>query len=346
MECINLDKFYKLLTMAIDNNWSDIHITTNEVVYYRQKNNLYKINEFIFSIEEIDKIKNIILNEGQQKTLESEKVIDFAYEFLSRRFRINIYATYKGWGIAIRLINNKIIDLGDFRQFTILKNIINKCDGLVLICGATGTGKSTTLAAMLEYLNQTVAKHIITLEEPIEYVFTSKKSLIHQREYQIDFADFDKAIKMAMRQDPDIIMVGEIRDSETMKACLNASETGHLVLGTLHASSVIEAIMRMESFFPAEKLAEVNMQIASSLNSIIVQNLVPMVDNNLICCMDILLGTTAVKNIINKGKLEQLISQIQLNKQMGMQCMRDEILELGKKKLISEEVIKNMGLAK
>ncbi len=346
MECINLDKFYKLLTMAIDNNWSDIHITTNEVVYYRQKNNLYKINEFIFSIEEIDKIKNIILNEGQQKTLESEKVIDFAYEFLSRRFRINIYATYKGWGIAIRLINNKIIDLGDFCQFTILKNIINKRDGLVLICGATGTGKSTTLAAMLEYLNQTVAKHIITLEEPIEYVFTSKKSLIHQREYQIDFADFDKAIKMAMRQDPDIIMVGEIRDSETMKACLNASETGHLVLGTLHASSVIEAIMRMESFFPAEKLAEVNMQIASSLNSIIVQNLVPMVDNNLICCMDILLGTTAVKNIINKGKLEQLISQIQLNKQMGMQCMRDEILELGKKKLISEEVIKNMGLAK
>lgn len=346
MECINLDKFYKLLTMAIDNNCSDIHITTNKVVYYRQKNNLYKINELIFSIEEIDKIKNIILNEGQQKTLESEKVIDFAYEFLSRRFRINIYATYKGWGIAIRLINNKIIDLGDFRQFVILKNIINKRDGLVLICGATGTGKSTTLAAMLEYLNQTVAKHIITLEEPIEYVFTSKKSLIHQREYQIDFADFDKAIKMAMRQDPDIIMVGEIRDSETMKACLNASETGHLVLGTLHASSVIEAIMRMESFFPAEKLAEVNMQIASSLNSIIVQNLVPMVDNNLICCMDILLGTTAVKNIINKGKLEQLISQIQLNKQMGMQCMRDEILELGKKKLISEEVIKNMGLAK
>ena len=346
MECINLDKFYKLLTMAIDNNWSDIHITTNEVVYYRQKNNLYKINEWIFSIEEIDKIKNIILNEGQQKTLESEKVIDFAYEFLSRRFRINIYATYKGWGIAIRLINNKIIDLGDFRQFVILKNIINKRDGLVLICGATGTGKSTTLAAMLEYLNQTVAKHIITLEEPIEYVFTSKKSLIHQREYQIDFADFDKAIKMAMRQDPDIIMVGEIRDSETMKACLNASETGHLVLGTLHASSVIEAIMRMESFFTAEKLAEVNMQIASSLNSIIVQNLVPMVDNNLICCMDILLGTTAVKNIINKGKLEQLISQIQLNKQKGMQCMRDEILELGKKKLISEEVIKNMGLAK
>lgn len=346
MECINLDKFYKLLTMAINNNWSDIHITTNEVVYYRQKNNLYKVNELIFSIEEVDKIKNVILNEGQQKTLKNEKVIDFAYEFLSRRFRINIYATYKGLGIAIRLINNKIIDLGNFHQFNILKNIINKRDGLILICGATGTGKSTTLAAMLEYLNQTVAKHIITLEKPIEYVFTSKNSLIHQREYQIDFFDFDKAIKMAMRQDPDIIMVGEIRDSETMKACLNASETGHLVLGTLHASSVIEAIMRMESFFPAEKLAEVNMQIASSLNSIIVQNLVPMVDDNLICCMDILLGTTAVKNIINKGKLEQLISQIQLNKQKGMQCMRDEILELEKKRLISEEVIKNMGLAK
>lgn len=213
-------------------------------------------------------------------------------------------------------------------------------NGLILICGATGTGKSTTLASMIEYINQNKFKHIITLEEPIEYVFTNKKSLIHQREYHVDFENFSEAIKMAMRQDPDVIMVGEIRDTETMKACLNAAETGHLVLGTLHASSVIEAIMRMESFFNQEQIEAISMQIASSLNSIIIQKLIPTIDENLVCCMDILLATTAVKNLISKNQLSQLISQMQLNRQNDMQFIQDDIEKLVKAKLIDEKIAK------
>ncbi|WP_267895962.1 type IV pilus twitching motility protein PilT [Megamonas funiformis] len=174
----------------------------------------------------------------------------------------------------------------------------------------------------------------------MEYVFTNKKSLIHQREYHVDFENFSEAIKMAMRQDPDVIMVGEIRDTETMKACLNAAETGHLVLGTLHASSVIEAIIRMESFFNQEQIEAISMQIASSLNSIIIQKLIPTMDGNLVCCMDILLATTAVKNLISKNQLSQLISQMQLNRQNGMQFIQDDIEKLVKAKLIDEKIAK------
>lgn len=340
MEYIKLKKFLEVLQKAIEGRWSDVHLTTNECIYYRQKSELKILVGEIFSSKDFEEIITTILNERQQHIFRSEKVIDFAYEFAKHRFRINIYAIYKGYSLAIRLINDKVKSISEFYQQEILQNILHNDNGLILICGATGTGKSTTLASMIEYLNQNKYKHIITLEEPIEYVFTNKKSLIHQREYHVDFENFSDAIKMAMRQDPDVIMVGEIRDSETMKACLNAAETGHLVLGTLHASSVVEAIIRMESFFNQKQIEAVSMQIASSLNSIIIQKLVPTLNNDLVCCMDILLASMAVKNLIAKNQLAQLISQMQLSKKMGMQFMRDDILKLIKAKLIDENKVK------
>lgn len=340
MEYIKLKKFLEVLQKAIEGRWSDVHLTTNEYIYYRQKSELKILAGEIFSSKDFEEIITTILNERQQHIFRSEKVIDFAYEFAKHRFRINIYAIYKGYSLAIRLINDKVKSISEFYQQEILQNILHNDNGLILICGATGTGKSTTLASMIEYLNQNKYKHIITLEEPIEYVFTNKKSLIHQREYHVDFENFSDAIKMAMRQDPDVIMVGEIRDSETMKACLNAAETGHLVLGTLHASSVVEAIIRMESFFNQKQIEAVSMQIASSLNSIIIQKLVPTLNNDLVCCMDILLASMAVKNLIAKNQLAQLISQMQLSKKMGMQFMRDDILKLIKTKLVDENKVK------
>lgn len=340
MEYIKLKKFLEVLQKAIEGRWSDVHLTTNEYIYYRQKSELKILAGEIFSSKDFEEIITTILNERQQHIFRSEKVIDFAYEFAKHRFRINIYAIYKGYSLAIRLINDKVKSISEFYQQEILQNILHNDNGLILICGATGTGKSTTLASMIEYLNQNKYKHIITLEEPIEYVFTNKKSLIHQREYHVDFENFSDAIKMAMRQDPDVIMVGEIRDSETMKACLNAAETGHLVLGTLHASSVVEAIIRMESFFNQKQIEAVSMQIASSLNSIIIQKLVPTLNNDLVCCMDILLASMAVKNLIAKNQLAQLISQMQLSKKMGMQFMRDDILKLIKAKLVDENKVK------
>lgn len=300
------------------------------------------LKDEIFTQKDFEEVIETTLNKTQKILFRRKKVIDYAYEFNHRRFRINIYMLYKGYGMAIRLINDKVKSIETFYQKKVMQDILQNDNGLILICGATGTGKSTTLASMIEYLNQNKYKHIITLEEPIEYVFTNKKSLIHQREYHVDFDDFGEAIKMAMRQDPDVIMVGEIRDTETMKACLNAAETGHLVLGTLHASSVIEAIMRMESFFYQEQIEAISMQIASSLNSIIIQRLIPTINKSLICCMDILLANIAVKNLIRKNQLSQLISQIQLNKQNGMQFIQDDIERLVKAKLIDENIIKNI----
>ena len=317
-------KFLEILQKAIVCKWSDIHLTTDKNIYYRQNNKLNIWEDEFFTREDFREVIENTLNETQKILFRQNKVIDYAYEFNNRRFRINIYMIYKGYGMAIRLINDNVKPIENFYQ----------------ICGATGTGKSTTLASMIEYINQNKSKHIITLEEPIEYVFTNKKSLIHQREYHVDFENFSEAIKMAMRQDPDVIMVGEIRDTETMKACLNAAETGHLVLGTLHASSVIEAIIRMESFFNQEQIEAISMQIASSLNSIIIQKLIPTIDENLVCCMDILLATTAVKNLISKNQLSQLISQMQLNRQNGMQFIQDDIEKLVKAKLIDEKIAK------
>lgn len=329
-------KFLEILQKAIAYKWSDIHLTTDKNIYYRQNNKLNIWEGEFFTREDFKEVIENTLNETQKILFRRNKVIDYAYEFNNRRFRINIYMIYKGYGMAIRLINDNIKPIENFYQQKVLRDILYNDNGLILICGATGTGKSTTL----EYINQNKSKHIITLEEPIEYVFTNKKSLIHQREYHVDFENFSEAIKMAMRQDPDVIMVGEIRNTETMKACLNAAETGHLVLGTLHASSVIEAIIRMESFFNQEQIEAISMQIASSLNSIIIQKLIPTIDENLVCCMDILLATTAVKNLISKNQLSQLISQMQLNRQNGMQFIQDDIEKLVKAKLIDEKIAK------
>lgn len=314
-------KFLEILQKAIVCKWSDIHLTTDKNIYYRQNNKLNIWEDEFFTREDFKEVIENTLNETQKMLFRQNKVIDYAYEFNNRRFRINIYMIYKGYGMAIRLINDNVKSIENFYQQKVLQDILHNDNGLILICGATGTGKSTTLASMIEYINQNKSKHIITLEEPIEYVFINKKSLIHQREY-------------------DVIMVGEIRDTETMKACLNAAETGHLVLGTLHASSVIEAIIRMESFFNQEQIEAISMQIASSLNSIIIQKLIPTIDENLVCCMDILLATTAVKNLISKNQLSQLISQMQLNRQNGMQFIQDDIEKLVKAKLIDEKIAK------
>ena len=294
-------KFLEILQKAIVCKWSDIHLTTDKNIYYRQNNKLNIWEDEFFTREDFKEVIENTLNETQKMLFRQNKVIDYAYEFNNRRFRINIYMIYKGYGMAIRLINDNVKPIENFYQQKVLQDILHNDNGLILICGATGTGKSTTLASMIEYINQNKSKHIITLEEPIEYVFTN---------------------------------------TETMKACLNAAETGHLVLGTLHASSVIEAIMRMESFFNQEQIEAISMQIASSLNSIIIQKLIPIIDENLVCCMDILLASTAVKNLISKNQLSQLISQMQLNRQNGMQFIQDDIEKLVKAKLIDEKIAK------
>lgn len=334
MEYISLGKFKQILEKAMMIKASDIHISADSAVYFRRKNKLEMDCEYNFSKDEIAELLKQLLKASQQEILLKNHTLDCAYTYNKRRFRLNIFKAMGKFNLAIRLINKDILNIDTFVRSDVLKKQLQKNHGLILICGATGTGKSTTLAAMIDYINKSAVKHIITLEDPIEYVFENHKSLIQQREFNEDFYDFSQAIKMALRQDPDILMIGEIRDTATMKAALEAAETGHLVLGTLHAGSAIEAVMRMESFFMQNEQNSICTQIAQSLNCIIVQQLLEAVDGELVCCMEILLALPAVKNIIRQGQNQQLISQMQLNKQSGMQTMQDGMNYLLEHKMI------------
>ena len=334
MEYISLGKFKQILEKAMMIKASDIHISADSAVYFRRKNKLELDCEYNFSKDEIVELLKQLLKASQQEILLKNHTLDCAYTYSKRRFRLNIFKTMGKFNLAIRLINKDILNIDRFVRSDVLKKQLQKNHGLILICGATGTGKSTTLAAMIDYINKSAVKHIITLEDPIEYVFENRKSLIQQREFNEDFYDFSQAVKMALRQDPDILMIGEIRDTATMKAALEAAETGHLVLGTLHAGSAIEAVMRMESFFMQNEQNGICTQIAQSLNCIVVQQLLEAVDGELICCMEILLALPAVKNIIRQGQNQQLISQMQLNKQNGMQTMQDGMNYLLEHKII------------
>lgn len=334
MEYISLGKFKQILEKAMMIKASDIHISADSAVYFRRKNKLEMDCEYNFSKDEIVELLKQLLKASQQEILLKNHTLDCAYMYNKRRFRLNIFKAMGKFNLAIRLINKDILNIDTFVRSDVLKKQLQKNHGLILICGATGTGKSTTLAAMIDYINKSAVKHIITLEDPIEYVFENRKSLIQQREFNEDFYDFSQAVKMALRQDPDILMIGEIRDTATMKAALEAAETGHLVLGTLHAGSAIEAVMRMESFFMQNEQNGICTQIAQSLNGIVVQQLLEAVDGELICCMEILLALPAVKNIIRQGQNQQLISQMQLNKQNGMQTMQDGMNYLLEHKII------------
>lgn len=334
MEYISLGKFKQILEKAMMIKASDIHISADSAVYFRRKNKLEMDCEYSFSKDEIVELLKQLLKASQQEILLKNHTLDCAYMYNKRRFRLNIFKAMGKFNLAIRLINKDILNIDTFVRSDVLKKQLQKNHGLILICGATGTGKSTTLAAMIDYINKSAVKHIITLEDPIEYVFENRKSLIQQREFNEDFYDFSQAVKMALRQDPDILMIGEIRDTATMKAALEAAETGHLVLGTLHAGSAIEAVMRMESFFMQNEQNGICTQIAQSLNCIVVQQLLEAVDGELICCMEILLALPAVKNIIRQGQNQQLISQMQLNKQNGMQTMQDGMNYLLEHKII------------
>lgn len=334
MEYISLGKFKQILEKAMMIKASDIHISADSAVYFRRKNKLELDCEYNFSKDEIVELLKQLLKASQQEILLKNHTLDCAYMYNKRRFRLNIFKAMGKFNLAIRLINKDILNIDTFVRSDVLKKQLQKNHGLILICGATGTGKSTTLAAMIDYINKSAVKHIITLEDPIEYVFENRKSLIQQREFNEDFYDFSQAVKMALRQDPDILMIGEIRDTATMKAALEAAETGHLVLGTLHAGSAIEAVMRMESFFMQNEQNGICTQIAQSLNCIVVQQLLEAVDGELICCMEILLALSAVKNIIRQGQNQQLISQMQLNKQNGMQTMQDGMNYLLEHKII------------
>lgn len=328
-----LDKFHKLLLIDTG-KYSDLHITSGEECFYRKDGILQKSAGCSFDENEVKELINILLVDKVKKEKLLKNAVDIAYVFSKRRLRISIYRQQDKYALAIRFINNMIPNIEDDIYPTILRKLAVKNNGLILLTGATGSGKSTTLATMVNYRAKYAPCHIITLEDPIEYIFSSTKSLIHQRELGSDFSSFEEALKSALRQDPDLILVGEIRDKNTMRAALNAAQTGHLVLSTLHTSSAAQSLIRIESMF-TEDAVFIRTELSMVLQAIISQKLLQKKGGGRVGAMEILMATDAVRALILAGRPQQIDSALQTGKEEGMQTMSMAIERLRQRGIIN-----------
>ncbi len=327
----------ELLIQARKKEASDLHITPECPPALRIHGLITPLDDMApLSSDVIKSMLYSIMTEKQQTEYEREMEIDFAIQFGEElRFRVNAFTTLNGPAAAFRRVPVDIMTLDDLGLPNILKQLATLTKGLVLVTGPTGSGKSTTLAAMLDYINKNMAKHIITVEDPVEFVHYSKKSLINQRELGTNTMSFARALKSALREDPDVILVGELRDLETIQLALTAAETGHLVLGTLHTSSAAKTIDRIIDVFPAGDKGLVMALLSTSLEAIIAQKLIPSKDGmGRVAAMEILLGTPAVRNLIRENKLPQIYSLMQVGSRIGMSTMKDSVYRLMEEGLI------------
>jgi twitching motility protein PilT len=280
-----------------------------------------------------------MLSEYQTEELSLGKDLDFSFEEADgQRFRVNVYRQQNELAAAIRILRNDIPSLADLRLPPVIRQLAEQPRGIVLVTGPTGSGKSTTLAAMIDYINETRKAHIITVEDPIEYIHKSKNCLVHQREVHRDVASFADALRSAMREDPDVILVGEMRDYETISAAVTAAETGHLVFSTLHTTGAAQTLDRIVDVYPSHSQGMIRSQLSGVLRGVITQTLVPLADRSgRTVATEILIGTDAVLNIIREGKYHQLGSTMQSNAAVGMHTLAGDLADLVRKGLITKE---------
>jgi twitching motility protein PilT len=333
------DQVEKLMKAAYEYHASDIHLTVGIPPVFRVNGELRKIGTDPLTSGQTELIAKSMMNEKLWQKFQQEGELDFSYALGEiSRFRINAFFQRGVISLALRMIPSTIPSLEDLYMPDILKSIGAKPQGLVLVTGPTGSGKSTTLAAILAYMNQTMRKHIITLEDPIEYIHKHEKSVIDQREIGFDTQSFAAGLRSALRQDPDIILLGEMRDLETISTAITAAETGHLVFGTLHTLDAPSTIDRIIDVFPPEQQAQIRFQLAQVLVAVIAQRLFPTVDRKgRRAATEILVNNAAVANLIRNGKAHQLPSVIQTSKAIGMQTLEMSIRDLLQTGIISRE---------
>ncbi|HZK44481.1 MAG TPA: type IV pilus twitching motility protein PilT [Syntrophomonadaceae bacterium] len=332
-------KAINIIEKAVEIGASDLHLTLSRPPIYRVNGKItYDENEQTLTGEDIIRLgQEILPDEKLLQELEAVGQVDFSNSFPGiGRFRANLYIQRGSWAVAIRIIPIKIPNIRDLQLPDITANFALREKGLVLVTGITGSGKSTTLAAMLNLMNQTRNNHIITLEDPIEYLHRHGTCIVNQREIGTDTPSFALGLRAALRQDPDVIMVGEMRDLETVSTAITAAETGHLVLASLHSSSAIQTIERIVDVFPPHQQQQITIQLANSLQGIISQELLPRADGNgRIVATEVLVATPAIRNLIRENKTHQIYSTIQTGMSHGMVTMDRSLKELYQQNLIT-----------
>jgi twitching motility protein PilT len=326
----------ELLAFSVKHEASDLHLSAGLPPMIRVDGDIRRINVPALEHKVVHGLVYDIINDKQRKDYEEFLETDFSFEIPGlARFRVNAFNQDRGAGAVFRTIPSKVLTLEDLGCPDTFKDIVNVPRGLVLVTGPTGSGKSTTLAAMMDYKNDSEYAHILTIEDPIEFVHTSKKCLINQREVHRDTLGFAEALRSALREDPDIILVGELRDLETIRLALTAAETGHLVFGTLHTSSAAKTIDRIIDVFPAGEKGMVRSMLSESLRAVIAQTLMKKIGGGRTAAWEIMVGTPAIRNLIREDKVAQMYSAIQTGQAHGMQTLDQHLQELVKRGMIS-----------
>ncbi len=327
----------ELLAFSVKNKASDLHLSAGLPPMIRVHGDVRKINLPPMEHKEVHAMVYDIMNDSQRKLYEDQLETDFSFSVPNlARFRVNAFTQERGAGAVFRTIPSKVLTLEELNAPKIFKEISNQPRGIVLVTGPTGSGKSTTLAGMIDYINENEYGHILTVEDPIEFVHQSKRCLINQREVHRDTLSFNNALRSALREDPDVILVGEMRDLETIRLAMTAAETGHLVFGTLHTSSAAKTIDRIVDVFPAEEKEMMRAMLSESLRAVISQTLLKTKDGQgRVAAHEIMIGTPAIRNLIRENKIAQMYSAIQTGQGVGMQTLDQCLSELVKRNQIS-----------
>jgi twitching motility protein PilT len=335
---MDISSYFK---QAIEQKASDLHLAAGSIPALRIGGELVKLDQDIIKNEELEPAIAALIDKKTMEKFARHRELDFSQEFFGSRFRVNLHYQEGKIGLTARLVPKDVPAPNELMFDEVIYKLTHLKDGLILVTGPSGSGKSTTLACMVNIINKERRSHVITIEDPIEYLFTEEQSIIEQRELGHDTESYASALKYALRQDPNIIMLGEMRDQETIAAALTAAETGHLVLSTLHTSTAAETISRIVDVFPAHQQQQILNQLASTLRAVVAQQLLPKVGGGRVVAREILINNSAIANLIRRGQMGQIYSAIQTNRKEGMITMNKTIDELLAQGLISNDVARN-----